>query len=77
MGFSKNLCNLMQKREVSSYKLAKSIGVHVSTVSNWREGKSPLVEHVKRVADYFEVSIDELLSADSENNEEERSETDA
>lgn len=73
MGFSKNLCNLMQKREVSSYKLAKDIGVHVSTVSNWRKGKRPQIEHVKRVADYFDVSIDELLSADSDNNEEERS----
>ena len=66
MGFSKNLCNLMQKREVSSYKLAKDIGVHVSTVSNWREGKRPQIEHVKRVADYFGVTVDELLRENRE-----------
>lgn len=61
MGFSENLCDLMQKKSVSSYKLATGIGVHVSTVTNWKEGKGVKVEHLKLVADYFGVSIDDLL----------------
>ena len=62
MGFSTNLCKLMEDRKVSSYKLAKSIGVHTSTITNWREGTSPKVEHLKLAADYFGVTVDDLLS---------------
>ena len=64
MGFAKNLCGLMQKQGVSSYKLAKDIGVHTSTISNWRDGRSPQLEHLRRVADYFGVTVDELLSSE-------------
>lgn len=62
MSYATNLCELMQKRGVSSCKLAKKIGVHVSTVTNWKEGNSPKIEHLKKVADYFGVTVDELLS---------------
>lgn len=61
MDFAQNLCNLMQKRGVGSYKLAKDIGVHTSTVSNWREGTEPKLEHLTRLAKYFGVPIEELL----------------
>lgn len=62
MSFATSLCELMQKNGLSSYKLAKEIGVHVSTVTNWKEGNSPKIEHAKAVADYFGVTVDELLS---------------
>lgn len=62
MSFATNLCELMQKHELSSYKLAKEVGVHVSTVTNWKDGNSPKVEHVKKVADYFGVTVDDLLA---------------
>ena len=62
MGYSQNLCDLMQKSGISSYKLAQKIGVHTSTISNWRNGSTPKLEHLKLVADYFGVSVDDLLS---------------
>lgn len=61
MGYSDNLCKLMNEKGISSYKLAKDIGVHVSTISNWKDGRAPKVEHLKLVADYFGVTLDELL----------------
>lgn len=61
MGFSINLCDLMESKGVSSYKLAKEIGVHTSTVSNWKDGIMPKVEHLRLVSDYFGVTVDELL----------------
>lgn len=64
MGFAKNLCELMQKKGVGSYKLAKDIGVHTSTVSNWRDGTEPKLEHLSRLAKYFGVSIEELLRSE-------------
>ena len=65
MGYAANLCELMQSRCIGSYKLAKEVGVHVSTVTNWKDGSSPKIEHVKKVADYFGVTVDSLLSDDS------------
>lgn len=61
MSFSLNLCELMNRNGVSSYRLAKKIGVHVSTVSNWKNGIAPKVDHLKLVADFFGVTVDELL----------------
>lgn len=62
MSYATNLCDLMQSRGISPYKLAKEVGVHVSTVTNWKDGSNPKIEHVKKVADYFGVTVDELLS---------------
>ena len=39
MSYATNLCDLMQSRGISSYKLAKEVGVHVSTVTNWKDGR--------------------------------------
>lgn len=64
MGFAENLCDLMQKNGVGSYKLAKEIGVHTSTVSNWRDGTEPKLEHLARLAKYFGVSISDLIDQD-------------
>lgn len=64
MSYSTNLCDLMQKNGVSSYKLAREIGVHTSTVSNWRDGTIPKIEHLKLVSDYFGVTVDYLLAED-------------
>ncbi len=65
MSFATNLCELMQKTGISSYKLAKDIGVHTSTVTNWRGGKSPKVEHLQTVASYFGTTADDLLAEDA------------
>lgn len=61
MSFSENLGVLMEKRGISSCKLARDLGVHATTIANWKVGKSPTAQHLIHVADYFNVSIDELL----------------
>lgn len=61
MSFSQNLYNLMQNKKTSSYKLARNIDVHVSTVTNWLNGATPRMDHMKAVATYFDVTIDSLL----------------
>jgi transcriptional regulator with XRE-family HTH domain len=61
MSYATNLCALMQKRGISSYKLAKEVGVHVSTITNWKDGNSPKIEHLKKVAEFFDVTVDALL----------------
>lgn len=61
MGFSENLGVLMEKRGISSCKLARDLGVHATTIANWKAGKTPTAEHLLHVADYFSVTVDELL----------------
>lgn len=61
MGFAKNLCELMKSQGVSSYKMANEVKVHVSTVTNWKNGGSPKVEHIPLIAKVLGVTVDELL----------------
>lgn len=61
MGFAQVLARLMQEGGVSAYKLAKSIGVHQTTIKNWLEGKQPRTDHLDKVAGYFGASTDFLL----------------
>lgn len=61
MGFSNNLYELMQKNDVNSYKLAKAVGVHISTVTNGLNGSNPKLGHLSSLSAFFRVPIDELL----------------
>lgn len=54
---------LLQKYGVSAYKVAKETGVTQSTLSDWKRGRStPKSENMKKLADYFGVSIDYLMT---------------
>lgn len=46
--------------------LAKSLGVHQTTVKNWRQGAMPHPAHMRLIEEHFGVSVDELLKADKE-----------
>lgn len=62
---------LLQKYGVSAYKVSKATGVTQSTLSDWKRGRStPKSENMKKLADYFGVSIDYLMTGkESEDNE--------
>ena len=54
---------LLQKYGVSAYKVAKETGVTQSTLSDWKRGRStPKSENMKKIADYFGVSIDYIMT---------------
>ena len=63
MAYSQNLRELMEKNKVSSYKLARSVGVHTSTVTNWLNGKMPSLDHLQSVAKFFGVTVNDLISS--------------
>lgn len=52
----------MEVNAISSYRLAKEIGVHQTSIKNWRNGTRPLIEHLKKVSDFFGVSVEDLIS---------------
>lgn len=53
---------LLAKHSVTAFAVAKSTGVSPVTLSDWKNGKSkPKVDKLKKLADYFGVSIDYFL----------------
>lgn len=56
---------LLQKFNVTSYKISKETGVTQTTLSNWKNGKStPSTSNMQKIADYFNVSIDYLMNGE-------------
>ena len=53
---------LLQKNNVTAYKVSKETGVTQSTLSDWKRGRStPKSDKLKILADYFGVSIEYFL----------------
>lgn len=58
---------LLQKYGVSSYKVAKEAGVTQTALSNWKSGRStPTVRTLQKIADYFGVTVDYLMTGNEE-----------
>ena len=56
---------LLQKLNVTPYKISKETGVTQTTLSNWKNGKStPITANMQKIADYFNVSIDYLMTGE-------------
>ena len=54
---------LLRQYGISAYKVAKETGVTQSTLSDWKRGRStPKTENMKKIANYFGVSIDYLMT---------------
>lgn len=58
-----NISNLCRDKGISIAKLERELGFGNSTVRGWANS-SPTVEKLKAVADYFGVTIDDLLAED-------------
>lgn len=60
--FSRNLKRLMYDNKISGIKLAKMCDVNKSAVSRWLNAVSlPNDIRLQQIADYFHVSVDDLL----------------
>jgi XRE family transcriptional regulator len=58
---------LRKQARLSQQTLADQIGVFRNTISNWETGYSQIsLENAKKVAEYFEVTIDYLLGSESD-----------
>ena len=56
-----NVNALCKKHGTALYKLEKELGFGNGSLYKWAE-QTPSVDRVKAVADYFGVTVDELLS---------------
>ena len=57
---------LRKKKNISQREFAKIIGAAPNTVCNWENGnREPDNDTLKRIADYFNVTVDYLLGRDT------------
>lgn len=56
---------LMKEKGVRPFDVAKATGITPSTFSDWKKGRAvPKTEKLKKIADYFGVSLGYLTGAD-------------
>ena len=60
MNIARKLQELLDKNHLSRSKLAREIGVHTSTITNWLDGKDAKLEKLSALCDYFGCTIDYL-----------------
>jgi repressor LexA len=53
---------LVKARGITTYRVAKDIGLAPTVFSDWKSGRSkPKVDKLKKIADYFGVTIEYFL----------------
>lgn len=52
---------LLQERNITAYRVSKETGVTQTTLSDWKTGRgTPKTATLKKIADFFNVSLDWL-----------------
>lgn len=63
MEFAQRLQQIMQRNQMTKFKLSKRLDVSPSTVTNWLTGESsPNIDKIRQIASLFHVSTDYLLN---------------
>lgn len=53
---------LLQEKNITTYRVSKDTGIHQTTFADWKSGKSsPKVDKLQIIANYFNVSLNYLL----------------
>ncbi len=53
---------LLRANKVTVYQVSKGTGISASTFTDWKNGRSiPKADKLARIADFFSVSLDEML----------------
>lgn len=61
----KKVADLCEEKGISIAKLEKECGLGNATIQSWRDMRdAPRFSTIKKVADYFGVTIDELMKDD-------------
>jgi transcriptional regulator with XRE-family HTH domain len=67
--FSARVKELLAERNVSQKQLAEAVGVTPGSVTGWKKGAIPSSDILQRIAAFFEMSVDELLTGQRVNYE--------
>lgn len=71
MTFAEKLKSLRKQAKISQEKLSEKLGVSRQAVTKWETGLGiPEIENIRAVSEFFEISIDELLSEEMKSGKE-------
>lgn len=70
MSFYNNLEELCKKKKITLAALARELGLSNSATTYWKRGSIPKYETLKKIADYFEVRVEDLLGFQEERQKE-------
>lgn len=59
-----NIKRLCEEKGVSLQDVGRACGFGEKSIYNWGYNLPASIERVKRIADYFNITVDELLSTD-------------
>ncbi|MBQ9121034.1 MAG: helix-turn-helix transcriptional regulator [Clostridia bacterium] len=65
LSFSQKILTERRKRGLTQEELANTLGVSAQAVSNWERGGYPDITMLPGIANYFKITIDELLGNDT------------
>lgn len=58
----KKFSELLQKNNITAYRVSKETGVSQVTLSDWKHGKcKPKIDKLQKIADYFKVDVTYFL----------------
>lgn len=61
----KKFAELLEKHEVTAYRVSKETGIPANTFTDWKTGRSkPKVDKLKILADHFGVPLEYFLEGD-------------
>lgn len=60
--FYDNICALCRSRNEKITPVVKAIGLSTGVISKWRNGATPDSKTLVKIADYFGVTVESLLS---------------
>ena len=66
MSFYNNLEELCKKKKITLAALARELGLSNSATTYWKRGSVPKYETLKKIADYFETTVENLLGFSKE-----------
>lgn len=65
MEFNEKLQILRKQKELTQEELASALFVSRTAISKWESGRGyPSIDSLKSIADFFKITVDELLSGD-------------
>lgn len=60
--FWENLCEFCTRAGIAPTNLVSILDISRGSVTHWKQGKIPHYQTQKKIADYFGVTVDELLA---------------
>jgi len=62
MNVGASLRALQKDRVIANVDIARTLGVHVQTISRWRSYTDLQASYCQKLADFFGLTVDEFLS---------------